>query len=84
MLKMFLVVLTLALALAVGPVWAEEVLRKVQKVDLTERTVVLEDGTQLWMAESVSMDILKEGDTIKVAYEEKDGKKVVMQVEVSQ
>lgn len=84
MLRTSLVVLIFALAIAVAPVWAEEVSGKVQKVDTTDRTVVLEDGTQLWVAESVSMDILKEGATIKAFYEEKDGKKVITQVEVSQ
>jgi Cu/Ag efflux protein CusF len=45
---------------------------------------VLEDGTQLWLAESVSTDALKEGATVKASYEEKDGKKVVTEIQVSQ
>jgi len=68
------------------PVWAEEVSGKIQKVDSADRSIVLEDGTQLWLAESVSVsaDQLKEGATVKASYEEKDGKKVVTKIEVSQ
>ena len=64
--------------------WAEEVSGKIQKVDTGDRTIVLEDGTQLWLAEAVSADILKEGATVKASYEEKDGKKVVTEIEVSE
>jgi len=53
-------------------------------VDTGDRTIVLEDGTQLWLAEAVSADILKEGATVKASYEEKDGKKVVTEIEVSE
>jgi Cu/Ag efflux protein CusF len=69
---------------AATPLWAEEVSGKIQKVDTSDRSIVLEDGTQLWLAESVSADALKEGATVKASYEEKDGKKVVTQIEVSQ
>jgi hypothetical protein len=74
---------TLVLAFAVSPLWAEEVSGKIQKVDTSDRSIVLEDGTQLWLAESVSADELQEGATVKASYEEKDGKKVVTQIEVS-
>ena len=76
-------IVALALALAT-PLWAEEVSGKIQKVDAGDRTIVLEDGTQLWLAEAVSADILKEGATVKASYEEKDGKKVVTEIEVSE
>jgi len=80
-----LAMVTLALMLAAVPVWAEEVSGKIQKVDSADRSIVLEDGTQLWLAESVSVsaDQLKEGATVKASYEEKDGKKVVTKIEVS-
>jgi ferric-dicitrate binding protein FerR (iron transport regulator) len=78
-----LAVVTLVLAFAVSPLWAEEVSGKIQKVDTSDRSIVLEDGTQLWLAESVSADELQEGATVKASYEEKDGKKVVTQIEVS-
>ena len=83
MLRKFAMV-ALLLAFAVTPLWAEEVSGKIQKVDLSDRSIVLEDGTQLWLAESVSADALKEGDSVKASYEEKDGKKVVTQIDVSQ
>ena len=78
--KIGIVALVLALA---TPLWADEVSGKIQKVDTGDRTIVLEDGTQLWLAEAVSADILKEGATVKASYEEKDGKKVVTEIEVS-
>jgi ferric-dicitrate binding protein FerR (iron transport regulator) len=79
-----LAIVTLALMLVAVPVWAEEVSGKIQKVDSADRSIVLEDGTQLWLAESVSADQLKEGATVKASYEEKDGKKVVTEIQVSQ
>lgn len=79
-----LAIVALMLAFAVTPLWAEEISGKIQKVDTGDRSIVLEDGTQLWLAESVSADALQEGATIKASYEEKDGKKVVTQIEVSQ
>jgi hypothetical protein len=79
-----LAVVAALLTFVVAPVWAEEVSGKIQKVDMSDRSIVLEDGTQLWLAESVSADALKEGATVKASYEEKDGKKVVTQIDVSQ
>jgi len=79
--KIGIVALVLALA---TPLWAEEVSGKIQKVDAGDRTILLEVGTQLWLAEAVSADILKEGATVKASYEEKDGKKVVTEIEVSE
>ena len=79
-----LAIVAVLLSLVVGPVWADEVSGKIQKVDKSDRSIVLEDGTQLWLAESVSADALKEGATVKASYEEKDGKKVVTKIDVSQ
>jgi Protein of unknown function (DUF1344) len=78
-----LAIVTLLLAFTAVPLWAEEVSGKIQKVDTSDRSIVLEDGTQLWLAESVSADALKEGATVKASYEEKDGKKIVTAIEVS-
>jgi hypothetical protein len=83
--KVAIVVLVLAFAAFTAmPLWAEEVSGKIQKVDPVERTIVLEDGTQLWLLEGVSADALQEGATVKASYEERDGKKVVTEIEVSQ
>jgi Cu/Ag efflux protein CusF len=78
-----LAIVAIVLALSVMPLWAAEVSGKIQKVDTADRSIVLEDGTQLWLAESVSADQLKEGATVKASYEEKDGKKIVTAIEVS-
>ena len=79
-----LAIVTLLLAFTAAPLWADEVSGKIQKVDTSDRSIVLEDGTQLWLAESVAADDLKEGATVKASYEEKDGKKVVTEIQVSQ
>lgn len=77
-------VLALLLVLFAASVWAAEIAGKIQKVDRADRMLVLEDGTQLWVAEGVSMDAVKEGASVKATYEERDGKKVVTNFEVSQ
>jgi ferric-dicitrate binding protein FerR (iron transport regulator) len=77
-------IVALMLAFTAVPLWAEEVSGKIQKMDTSDRSIVLEDGTQLWLAESVSADQLKEGATVKASYEEKDGKKIVTAIEISQ
>ena len=82
MLKAF--VIALALVTAAVPAWAGEVSGKVQKVDMVDRIVVLEDGTELWVTETLALAALKEGATIKASYEDRDGKKVVTQMEVSE
>jgi len=79
-----LAVVALMLVFTAMPLWAEEVSGKIQKVDPNERTIVLEDGTQLWLLEGVSADALKEGATVKASYEERDGKKIVTEIEVSE
>ena len=79
-----LAIVALLLAFTATPLWADEVSGKIQKVDTSDRSIVLEDGTQLWLAESVSADDLKEGATVKASYEEKDGKKVITEIQVSQ
>lgn len=81
--KVLGLVIAALLALSVTAAWADEIAGKVQKVEPADRTIVLEDGTQLWVAEGVSMDNVKEGATVKASYEEKDGKKVISRLEVS-
>ena len=55
---------------------------KVQTIVIADRMVVLEDGKQVWIAEGLSMDELKEGAQVKVVYEERDGKLVATSVEI--
>ena len=75
------VAVVLALSMAA---WAGELEGKIQKVDPADRMFVLEDGTQVWVAEGVPMDKLKEGKTIKASYEERDGKKIATAFVVSE
>jgi hypothetical protein len=77
----FAVAVVLALSMAA---WAGELEGKIQKVDPADRMFVLEDGTQVWVAEGVPMDKLKEGATIKASYEERDGKKIATTFTVSE
>jgi hypothetical protein len=77
------VMLALLVSLTAAGAWADEVQGKVQTVNAAERMIVLEDGTQIWIAEGLALDDLKEGSTIKASYEERDGKKVATTIEVS-
>lgn len=81
--KLIVMALMLPLVLGAAGAWADQVTGKVQKVDAAERMVTLEDGTNLWIAEGVSIDEVKEGTSVKASYEERDGKKVVTTLEVS-
>jgi Cu/Ag efflux protein CusF len=75
--------LTLVALLAIAPfAAAAEIEGKIQSVDSSDRTIVLDDGTKVSVADSVSMDELKEGTDVKVSYEEKDGRNVATSVEV--
>lgn len=75
------VAVVLALSMAA---WAGELEGKIQKVDQADRMFVLEDGTQVWVAEGVPIDKLKEGAKVKASYEERDGKKIATTLEVSE
>ncbi|PYM65177.1 MAG: hypothetical protein DMD79_05210 [Candidatus Rokuibacteriota bacterium] len=77
------VVLAAAVSLAAVAAWAEEVQGKVQTVNAAERMIVLEDGTQIWVAEGLPLENLKEGVTVKASYEERDGKKVATIIEIT-
>jgi len=82
--KVLGIVMALMLVFAVAGAWADDIQGKIKSVDTGERSFVLEDGTQLWVAEGVAMDSLKEGASVKAAYEERDGKKVATDLEVSE
>jgi len=81
--KKVVLALSLVLALA-GAAAAADVEGKIQSVDASERAIVLDNGTKLWLAEGVAMDNLKEGAQVKASYEERDGKNVATSVSVSQ
>jgi len=80
--KVLGVVLMGVLVLCAVSAWAGEMEGKIQAVDASDRSIVLSDGTKLSVAEGVSLDMLKEGTDVKVAYEERDGKNVATSIEV--
>jgi hypothetical protein len=82
--RIFGILMAVLLVLSAASVWAGEIQGKIQKVNPADRMFVLEDGTQLWVAEGLSVDTLKEGASVKATFEERDGKKVVTNFEVSQ
>ena len=75
-------VVVLTLGLAVGTALAGEAVGKIQKIDMDQKMLVLEDGTQLWLAEGADTGKLKEGTKVKLSYAERDGKKLITGVEV--
>ncbi len=84
--KRVLVVAVLALSVVLmgGNVWAADVQGKVKTIQVNDRVVTLEDGTQLYWTESitVSQDI-KEGAVVKATYEPaQDGKFVLSKIEI--
>jgi hypothetical protein len=82
--KLLVVTVALLLVCGVAGAWAEQISGKIHKIEAADRMFVLEDGTQLWLAEGLSVDALKEGTSVRASYEERDGKKVVTSVEVSE
>ena len=54
---------------------------KVHAIDTVERTVTLDDGTKVWLAEGIAIDDLREDADVRVSYEARDGKNVAISVE---
>lgn len=81
--KVLVIAVALLLVLSAAGAWAGEIQGKIQNVNPADRMFVLEDGTQLWVAEGLSVDTLKQGASVKATFEERDGKKVVTNFEVS-
>jgi len=73
---------TLLVIASIGLASAEEIHGKIRTLDQTGRAFTLEDGTQIWVAEGVSMAPLREGVSVNAAYEERDGKKICIRVGV--
>jgi len=78
------IVMALLLVFAVSGAGAEEITGKIMSVDQTERALVLDDGTRLWVAEGLSVEMLREGVSVKASYEERDGKKVVTGFDIAE
>ena len=75
----------LVVAVSVTPLAARaaDMEGRVQSVDATERTVILDNGAKVWLSDGVPIDTVKTGDEVKVSYEEKDGKPVATSVETT-
>jgi hypothetical protein len=71
----------LCLVTGMGLASAAERQAKLQVVDSWDRAVVLEDGTKLWLAEGLVVKHLREGVTVKLSYEERNGKHVVTRID---
>ncbi len=81
--KVLGVLLAALLVVSVSAAWAGDIEGKIKQVDPSERALVLDDGTKLWVAEGLAMEGLKEGASVKASYEERDGKNVIVSFEVS-
>ena len=68
--------LTLALSLSAA---AEETKGTIQSINPADHSIVLDDGTRLWVSEGQFAD-LAPGDQVQAAYETKGNKKVVTQL----
>jgi len=77
------IAVALLLVFAAAGARAEEIKGKIRSLDRHERAFMLNDGTQIWLAEGVSMTPLKEGSSVNASYEERDGKKVGTSVKVA-
>jgi hypothetical protein len=75
------IVAALFVVLATPLAWGADMEGKVQSVDESERTLTLDNGTKIWLSDSVAVDGVKEGMDVKVSYEEKDGKPLATSVE---
>lgn len=90
--KMAALVLAAALAVA-GLAAAAEMEGKIQSIDVAGKEITLDNGSKLVLDENATISVegkmgkledLKEGAKVKASYEEKDGKNVTTQLEVSE
>ena len=75
--------LGLALAMTLGlslTAAAEETRGTIYSMDTRNHTIVLEDGTRLWVTEGQEATV-SPGNYVQAAYESKDGKKVVTELD---
>ncbi len=74
-----LVLAVVAVAMMLAPVaWAADVEGKIKSVDPTGKMITLDDGTQLTIPPTLTVEkkALLPGANVKASYEEKDGHKV--------
>jgi hypothetical protein len=77
-------VVALVMAFTAGTVaWADDKEGVVKTIQITEKMLVLSDGTTLHWTEAVEVpQDLKEGTKVKATYEPKGGKMVLKKIEV--
>ena len=74
-----LVLAVIAVVMLLAPVaWAADVQGKIKSVDPSGKMVTLDDGTQLTIPPTLTVEkqALQPGANVKASYEEKDGHKV--------
>jgi hypothetical protein len=72
--------LALALTLALSlPVAAEEAQGTIYSTNPADRSIVLDDGTRLWVSEGQFVDLVF-GDQVKASYETMGEKKIVTEM----
>lgn len=71
--------LAMTLGLSLTAMAAEEMRGTIRSMDTNSHTIVLEDGTRLWVTEGQEATVAP-GNYVQAAYESKDGKKVVTEL----
>jgi hypothetical protein len=71
------------LGLAASVAWGGEQLGTVRSVNEGQKTVLLNDGTQLWLVPGLSTDLFVQGKRVKIVYDDRDGKRWVRSVEAT-
>ena len=65
-----------------GGMGAEQ-LGTVKSVNEGQKTVLLSDGTQLWLLPGLSTELFVQGKRVKIVYDDRDGKRWVRSVEAT-
>jgi len=81
--KIVVLAVVMLLAVSMGAAWAGEIQGTVKSVDSSSRALVLEDGTELRIAEGLNIEAVKEGSKVKAMFEEREGKNVVTDLQVA-
>ena len=82
MAKWLCAAVTILLMFSVVGAWAAEMEGKIQTFDASDRTMVLDNGMRVIVADGVAIEGLREGSEVKVTFEERDGRNVATVVEV--
>jgi hypothetical protein len=61
---------------------AGEIEGKVQKVDMSVKAIILDDGTKLTVPDAAQLRDVKPGVNVKASYEERAGQKVATSISV--